>query len=118
MITALFLAIALQTPQTSELLFSESWTCSTLARMGRETHFGDTTPQTTSEQAMWDALTLLETRASEDAEQKAVSGAFDAEKRETEETYARDMIGRATGDQLGQMLDTCANAFGVVPPAE
>ncbi|MFC5343318.1 hypothetical protein ACETK8_07440 [Brevundimonas staleyi] len=118
MIAVLVFAAALQTSQASELLFSESWTCATLARMGRETHFGDTTPQTTSEQAMWDALTQLETRASEDAEQKAVGGAFNAEKREVEETYARNMIGRASGDQLGQMLDTCANAFGVVPPAE
>lgn len=46
MIAALVFAAALQTPQTpSDLLFSEAWACATLARLGRETHFGTTTPR-------------------------------------------------------------------------
>lgn len=115
MITALILAAALQT-QPADLLFSEAWACASLAKLGRETHFGDTTPQTTSEQAMWDALTRLETLAKEEAERKALSGNFDAAKREIEERDAQGMIGRASGDELGQMLEVCAVTFGVEDP--
>lgn len=117
MITALALAAILQTHQPADLLFSEAWACASLAKLGRETHFGDTTPQTTSEQAMWDALTQLETLAKEEAERKAVAGNFNAEKREVEERDAEGMLGRATGDQLGYILETCASTFGVQDPS-
>ena len=117
MIAALFLTAALQAHQPADLLFSEAWACSTLARLGRETHFGTTTPQTTGEQAMWDALTRLETLANEEAERKAVAGSFDAAKREIEERDAQGMLERATGDQLGEMLVACARAFGVEDPS-
>ena len=117
MIAALVIAAVLQTPQTpSDLLFSEAWACATLARVGRETHFGETTPQTTSEHAMWDALTRLERLANEEADRKQVSQGYDAEQRAVQEGYARDMLGRATGDQLGEMLETCASVFGVSAP--
>lgn len=117
MIAALIFAAALQTPQApADLLFSEAWACATLAKTGRETHFGPTTPQTTSERAMWDALTRLEQLASAEADRKQVSQGYDAEQRAVQEGYARDMLGRATGDQLGEMLETCASVFGVSAP--
>lgn len=117
MIAALVFAAALQTPQTpSDLLFSEAWACATLARLGRETHFGNTTPQTTSEQAMWDALTRLERLAGEEADRKQVAQGYDAAQRTVQEGYARDMLEQATGDQLGEMLETCAAVFGVEAP--
>ena len=118
MIAALIFAAALQTPQTpADLLFSEAWACATLAKTGRETHFGATTPQTTSEQAMWDALTRLEQLATAEADRKQVSQGYNAEQRAVQEGYAREMLGRATGDQLGQMLDICAAVFDVTAPS-
>lgn len=117
MIVALVFAAALQTPQTpSDLMFSEAWACATLAKIGRETHFGGLTPQTTNEHAMWDALTLLERRASEEADRKQVSQGYDAEQRAVQEGHARDVLAQATADQLGQMLETCASVFGVSAP--
>lgn len=114
MIAALLLAATLQTP--ADLLFSEAWTCSTLAKLGREAHFGETTPQTDSEHAMWDALTRLEMLAGEEADRKQVSQGYDAEQRTVQEGYAQDMIERQSGDDLGRMLDICANVFGVTAP--
>ena len=117
MIAALIFAAALQTPQTpADLLFSEAWACATLAKVGRETHFGTTTPQTTREQAMWDALTRLERLASEEADRKQVAQGYDAAQRAEQERYARDILGQATEDQLGEMLETCAAVFGVDAP--
>lgn len=114
MIATLFLAAALQTQQPADLLFSEAWACSELARLGRETHFGATTPQTTSEHAIWNALTRLETLAGEEADRKQISQGYDAEQRVVQEGYARDMMARATGDQFGEMLETCRVIFQVV----
>ena len=113
MIAALFLAAALQTQQPSDLLFSEAWACSEMARLGRETHFGDTTPQTTDEHAIWNALTRLEALAGEEADRKQLSQGYDDEQRAVQEGYARDMLERATGDQLGEMLETCRVVFQV-----
>lgn len=113
MIAALVLAAFIQTPEPSELLFSEAWACSALAKAGRESHFGETTPQTTSEHAIWNALTRLEQLAGEEADRKQVSQGYDDEARRVQEGYARDMLGRATEDQLGEMLETCRLAFKV-----
>src|SRR5688500_2884486 len=78
MIAALVLAAFIQTPEPSDLLFSEAWACSALAKAGRESHFGETTPQTDSEHAIWNALTRLEQLAGEEADRKQVSQGYDA----------------------------------------
>ena len=62
---------------------------------------------------MWDALTRLERLANEEADRKQVSQGYDAEARRVQEGYARDMLGRATEDQLGEMLETCRLTFKV-----
>ena len=114
MIAALVVAAFLQTPpEPTDLLFSEAWACSTLAKAGRESHFGDTTPQTHSERALWNALTRLEQLAAAEADRKQAAQGYDAEARRVQEGYARDMLGRASEDELGQMLEACAAAFRV-----
>ena len=113
MIAAILLAAALQTQQPADLLFSEAWACSELARQGRRGYFGDTTPQTTSEHAMWNALTRLETLPGEEADRKQVSQGYDADQRVVQEGYARDMIAGVTEDQFGQMLEACRVVFQV-----
>jgi hypothetical protein len=84
-----------------------------MARLGRETHFGDTTPQTTDEHAIWNALTRLETLAGEEADRKQVSLGYDDDQRAAEEGYTRNMLERATADQLGEILETCRVVFQV-----
>ncbi len=118
MLSALLAAAVLSqaTPQTmtlEDLSITEIVACSLIGWAGKKNYFGETTPATDSERAIWEALDQLETRAREEADRQMTARNYTDEHRQTEDSYARDMLGRASDDEAQQMFEACAGVFNI-----
>lgn len=104
-------------PTPKDLSYGEVYGCNRLAKAGHDMMYeGGTSPVTTSEIAMAEALQRLVDLTTAELEPARIRDGWTADNIAGAHRAADEALANATGDQLGEVLKTCAAIFGVVAP--
>ena len=106
--------VAPQVPVVTDLTYGETFACAALADVGLQVLTGEgTTPVTTSEISLVNALTRLKTSAESAMEPARLRDGWDETAAETARTIAIQALGEASEDDLINALAICGTIFGV-----